>query len=343
MIQKRTIVWVPLEPLEERYTSQWARWFPDQFRKDDITFSTIHGLTLTSKVEVGSVLDAYGTSYFKLTQLADIVQFIQKGIITSEDVLLFADLWFPGLEALEYISRLDGKRPFITGILHAGSWDPFDFTVRQGMRPWSHNLEQAWFQIYDLVFVATNYHKNLILQSHNVIPDKIVVTGLPFYPDEFTVPRENFKSDNDLVVFPHRLDPEKHPEIFDNIASKIPALNFSKTAEHFTTKSNYYDELARARIAISCADQETFGYAMLEATALGCIPLVPDKLSYKELFPKEFRYRTQMELIDMVKDYTTDSKSESIGEKIRELARSHRQLGSSAITNMTKVIQSRLT
>ncbi len=332
------IILLPLESLEQRYTEAWSRWFPQQLTKDRTPFKTINGIPLTSKIEVGSVLDAYGTSYFKCLQLAELIKQIRGGEVTNKDVLLFADLWFPGIEALQYISCLGGARPRITGILHAGTWDPADFTVRSGMRPWAHELESAWFQIYDLIFVATMWHKELILKNHHVDPNKIVVTGLPFYPDEITVPRKNIKKDSTLVVFPHRLDPEKHPEQFDALANGFPDLRFVKTAEHFLCKASYYDELASASIAISFADQETFGYAMLEATALGCYPLVPDRLSYQEMYPSKFRYRTYQELCVKLKDIVNTRTN----EEVYALAFMHRAKYTMSITNMTQAIYSRL-
>ena len=162
------LVWLPLESIEWRYSEQWNEWFPREFERLGIEWSSVEGTKLTDKIEVGSVLDAYGTNYFKMTQMAELVRLMRSGRVTSEDTLLFADLWYPGIEALRYISDVGGCKPKITGILHAGTYDPNDFTYRQGMRPWGHLLEESWFEIYDTVFVATHYHKQLILDNHRV-------------------------------------------------------------------------------------------------------------------------------------------------------------------------------
>ncbi|MCA9566016.1 MAG: DUF3524 domain-containing protein, partial [Myxococcales bacterium] len=52
----------------------------------------------------------------------------------------------------------------------------------------------------------------------------------------------------------------------------------------------YIRLLSRAHIVVSTADHEFFGISMLEATFLGARPVVPDRLSYRELFPAQFRY-----------------------------------------------------
>ena len=61
--------------------------------------------------------------------------------------------------------------------------------------------------------------------------------------------------------------------------------------------SAYREVLSRAHIAVSTADHEFFGIAMLEATHAGAYPLVPDRLAYPELFGAEFRYGTDEELV----------------------------------------------
>ena len=48
--------------------------------------------------------------------------------------------------------------------------------------------------------------------------------------------------------------------------------------------------LAEGDIALSTAIHEFQGLSMLEATAAGCYPLVPDRLAYRDFFPEDHRY-----------------------------------------------------
>ncbi|MEM7159766.1 MAG: DUF3524 domain-containing protein [Myxococcota bacterium] len=63
------------------------------------------------------------------------------------------------------------------------------------------------------------------------------------------------------------------------------------------TGEAYREVLGRAHIAVSTADHEFFGIAMLEAAHAGAYPLVPDRLSYPELFAAEYRYDSDDDLV----------------------------------------------
>jgi len=68
---------------------------------------------------------------------------------------------------------------------------------------------------------------------------------------------------------------------------------FSDNLVHFgyaESLPDYHALLRRAHIAVSTADHEFFGVSMLEAAHFGARPLVPDCLSYPEIFPSEYRY-----------------------------------------------------
>lgn len=57
--------------------------------------------------------------------------------------------------------------------------------------------------------------------------------------------------------------------------------------------ASYYQWLQAADIVLSTADHEFQGLAVLEAVMSGCLPLVPDRLAYAEMYPPEFRYPSQ--------------------------------------------------
>jgi glycosyltransferase involved in cell wall biosynthesis len=56
------------------------------------------------------------------------------------------------------------------------------------------------------------------------------------------------------------------------------------------SRSEYRRILQGSDLVLSTALHEFQGMAVLEAVACGCVPLVPDRLAYTELFGTEFRY-----------------------------------------------------
>jgi len=71
---------------------------------------------------------------------------------------------------------------------------------------------------------------------------------------------------------------------------------------HEDSREQYCQWLARGSIVISTAQQENFGISVVEAIRHGCIPLLPDRLSYPEILPRKFHsdflYQNQTDLID---------------------------------------------
>lgn len=309
------LIHVPLELLKERYSQQWYSWFTEEFIKNNVCHTTILPKSgLNAKIETGEFLDVIKTNSFKAEQLQCITRLFENKLVDKNTVFFFMDSWFPGLEMLAYMrNALD--IPFkIAGIFHAGTWDQHDFITKCGMKSWGRFCERAWFEILDVIFVATQFHKNLIIENseyiqkcHLHLTDKIKVTGLPIYTDFVdTVPKEK------IVVFPHRMADEKRPKDFKEMRNTLslayPDWKFVFSKEVCKTKKEYYELLNKSAIAVSCAEQETFGIAQIEATLCGCIPVVPNQLAYKELYNSVFQYdRTkkhyQVAVIDKVVEH----------------------------------------
>jgi hypothetical protein len=66
------------------------------------------------------------------------------------------------------------------------------------------------------------------------------------------------------------------------------------------SRDEYIRQLCQSDIAISTATHEFYGISVLEAIRAGCIPLLPNRLSYPELFPSEYLYEDG-KLFDRVK------------------------------------------
>ncbi len=137
-----------------------------------------------------------------------------------------------------------------------------------------------------------------------------------------------------LVIWNHRWEFDKNPDAFFSALEQVndwgidfrlaimgetsqvkPAV-FEKARSRFKEKVVHYgylesrdaytDWLKQGLVAVSTAIQENFGIAMVEAMRYGCLPLMPRRLSYPEILPKEFHqlflYRSDDDLAQKLAD-----------------------------------------
>jgi hypothetical protein len=294
------IINIPIENIKERYSEKWNKWFPNEFKKLNINYLTIMPDQLNNTITKGSFLDVYGTNYFKAAQLQQIIKLIYNNIIIDDDILFFHDLWFPGLEMLQYIRQGADKKFKICGILHAGTYDHFDFLFKKGMSYWGKNLENVWFSFIDKIFVATEFHKKLILKNRKVSEKKIIVTGLPIFDTSLQTIKKN------IIVFPHRKDSEKCPQLFEKLKKSIVKSNWEFIYTKDYSYDQYYKILNEGKISVSFSKQETWGIAMQESVFAECIPVVPDRLSYQEMYFERFKYSSFEECVKYINKMITD-------------------------------------
>ena len=79
------------------------------------------------------------------------------------------------------------------------------------------------------------------------------------------------------------------PEIFEiakeKFSHRIQYFGFAKSRE------DYIYQLQQGNIVVSTARHEFFGISVLEAVHAGCYPIVPNRLSYPELYPAKYLYK----------------------------------------------------
>ena len=94
----------------------------------------------------------------------------------------------------------------------------------------------------------------------------------------------------DLILFPHRIAPEKQVEIFRDLKTHLPQYEFVVCQDQQLTKNEYHTLLGEAKIVFSCSLQETLGIGCYEGAVVDAIPMVPDRLSYTEMYFDIFKY-----------------------------------------------------
>jgi len=138
------------------------------------------------------------------------------------------------------------------------------------------------------------------------------------------------------LVWPHRWEHDKDPDTFCRIIIKLHEENhdfslsilgeiFNEVPDVFEevkvklkdkikvfgfvpSKQEYYTLLSSADVVVSTALHEFYGVSMLEATWLGCYPLVPNRLVYPEIYPQECLYNTEQQLYKRLVKMCEDSK-----------------------------------
>ena len=189
--------------------------------------------------------------------------------------------------AVPYLNFFSGYNLKVQGILHAGSFTDTDF-VRQMERVYK-GFEESIFDICEKVYVGSNFIKQDVLKKRYVDADKIVVTRLPLDFKGIDRYKTNLPKE-DIIVFNGRNVDEKQPYLFELLKQRLPQYRYINTQKERLSKDEYYKVLAKAKVVVSFALQENFGYGVQEAVALGCIPIVPNRLAYVEQFTEEYRY-----------------------------------------------------
>ena len=298
--RKGKIIYVPLEHIDGRYTVHMDMDIMQYFNDNNVSFvKVMPENSVSPPPPSGCFLNAAFTSKFKSQQLAIIASMYERGEISDDDTFFFSDIWFPGIESLAYMNYFHKIQPKITGVIHAGSFTDTDFV--RDMERWAKNFEDIIFDIADTVYCASEFIKADILKKRFVHPEKLVVSGLPL--DVHNLQGYDTSNKKDQVVFNGRLCDEKQPWFFDQLANHPRFKGFAKfikTQDLGLSKTEYYELLAESKVVVSFALQENFGFGIAEAAYLGCVPVLPNRLVYPELYPERYLFNNFDECIDLV-------------------------------------------
>ena len=166
---------------------------------------------------------------------------------------------------------------------------------------------------------------------------RVLYPGISLPPGMDTNMRK--QADPPLIIWNHRWGFDKNHQLFFNVLENLQdqgvdfrlALmgeNFGMIPEAFghaqkifkdkiaqfgyvPSRTEYINRLKQGSIVISTARQENFGMSVIEAMIAGCIPLLPNRLSYPEILPEKFHahflYRNKYDLIEKLTHIISDS------------------------------------
>ena len=310
-----TVFLVDLESVSTRYTCEWKSHIPKLLKKAGHDVQVICGPEdIPTATTPGAFLNFGGTNIYKASQVEQMGRLFCSGSVKPGDHFIFTDAWHPGIINLKYMSELLSIPITTHGLWHAGSYDKHDFLGRLiGDAPWVRNAERSFYHCYDHNYFATDFHIEMffreLLQSGSIYENpwyeeeleevlngkfsKIVRTGWPMeYMDDVLTPYKNMPK-RDLILFPHRIAPEKQVEIFRDLKEHLPQYEFVVCQDQQLTKNEYHNLLGEAKIVFSANLQETLGISCYEGALVDAIPMVPDRLSYSEMYYEGFKYPSE--------------------------------------------------
>ena len=305
---------IDLESVETRYTGQWKSHVPNLLRKAGHNVHIISGPTdIPTATTPGAFLNFGGTNIYKSAQVEQMGRLFCSGSVHPGDHFVFTDAWHPGIINLKYMSELLDIPVVTHGLWHAGSYDPQDFLGRLvGNKPWVRYAEKSFFHAFDHNYFATDFHIRMFVT--NLLNDyptenpwleedladiiagedpRFVRTGWPMeYMDDTLTVYKNMPK-RDLILFPHRIAPEKQVDIFRDLKEHLPQYEFVVCQDQQLTKNEYHNLLGEAKIVFSANLQETLGISCYEGAVVDAIPMVPDRLSYSEMYYDTFKYPSE--------------------------------------------------
>jgi hypothetical protein len=322
----RKLFYMGLEAYNARYTLQLTDWNRRVFEKRGIDVVYVPGETLdnSQKIVTGQVLDAHGRSYFGMSQMMNLVKMMQKGEVTSEDVIYFEDMFQPGIESLPYIIDQcdEDNMPRIFVRCLAQSIDPDDFVHVWGMDKWMGLYEKMVNEFADGI-LATNEEMVAHMKIAGWDAPIYNISGLAFGKSE-VIERVGGKikpfNDRRLrVVFSARWDQEKQPDFYMDLIEAWHLRYPSKDVEFVVCsggelksnndsymartrkmvadgklviydnldKNKYYEIVNDSRVVFNCALQDWVSNTVSEADALGCNVLYPAYRSFPETFAND--------------------------------------------------------
>lgn len=281
---------IDTEAAGSRYTTDWKTHIPQQLRARGHTVTVIEGDPVPPP-ERGAFLNWCGTAHYKSTQQALLAQAIHEGRLSTGDHCLFTDAWNPTVLMLRYMLALQGIRVTVSGLWHAGAYDPWDLLgQRAGDQPWIQHMEQSLLQALDYNLFATDWHRSLCTSGRGDIPRAHTVG----WPCEYIPPRfVNLKTEGQrpLIMVPHRDSPEKQLQIARDLAQSMPDCDWMITADH--DHCDYVTLMGQSHMVFSANLQETLGIAVYEGLCAGARPLVPQRLSYREIYDPRYVYPSE--------------------------------------------------
>lgn len=270
------LIWVPQLPVKMRYTE----WIIDAIPRELMAMGKFDSVVTIKGA--GSVLKTAKNGSFSLVEESliweadQIASMAYNRDVCRDSILLLGDFSFPGL-VRQVLYHLPFKRKYC--ICHGSAKNTLDYYEK--FNPFKSDAETADSQLFDKIFVGTEYHKRKLGW------DNVVVTGLPL-PQLLLHPSSAPLVDRpiNIISVARQSEQKVSKEIEEFVSDRFGTIYRA----NYSTWSDYYRALRLSKILLISSKEETFGYQVVDAVLSGCIPVAPNKFSYPELISNRYLY-----------------------------------------------------
>lgn len=339
-------------PIKNRYQSLWIKWWKRELDRNNIEYLFV--LTKSPrnfrKTKYNVFTDSISASLHEIEQL---YIFMKKyyNRLKKDDILFFFDLDFPGISIgfINFIKSIK-RRARISGFFHGGSWLNNDWFASVAFA--KRFLELSTFIISYKAFVATNYHKEKIinyflsninvkdLDINKILNNKIRVVFAPFYTDYLKPYKKYTKNKSkDLFIYIDTITKKDQLNKIHKIIYKlkISGLNMSTTNKfihkrlnvEYCRPKNFKKCIAESKCILFIRNDETFSYSLMESLYLDTIPIAPAFFSFKELLDEELLYESIEHVYNKVLEILLNEPN--YREKIEYLKNKYIEIGKRSI------------
>lgn len=276
-MNKPRLILVPQLPVRMRYTEWWINELPNnlsQHFSEIISLGDEYLLYFTERNSEKGLFSAKEAAIeFETSQITEFMNLELK----DDDILLLCDISYPGL----FSNILYHKRPKkCYAICHGTSRNKLDIFEKDRESKWQ--VESGHAELFDKIFVGSEYHKGK-LGWHGV-----KVIGMPNPPMTYDCDK-NKKKTIDILSVSRNTEQKVDSRLEKLIEEKYGKIH----RESYSNWSDYFNALSSAKILFISANEETYGYQIIDCLKYGngCIPLAPDQFSYPEMLTEYYLYK----------------------------------------------------
>lgn len=260
-------------------------WWNGDFAKYDIKI--VDGTTISHESAL------FADTYYKSIQLKVLMNMVETGKIRDGDVFIFTNAWNYIAVPLCYFRdeyKLNITMIGVWGDSLYNQFSPMWQRFKGASKTFGRQFEYALFNAYDYNCFLSENEIDLFEGKYGRVANSnsIRVTGYPFEylsrVKKVDIERENF------ILFPYKVTNDMQVNAFRGLEGELSSLNFIYTYDTHSSRTAYRNLLQQSKLMFCSQVAETNPVLLWEGMCNGVVPMVPSRLMYYQVFPKEYQY-----------------------------------------------------